>query len=51
MDKLSMEEAGFLNCVSVPDGAPSSVSKKDVPSEEQVLQTSKISNLFIFFMS
>lgn len=35
MDKLSMEEAGFLNCVSVPDGAPSSVSKKDVPTEEQ----------------
>ncbi|KAF5192588.1 twinkle-like protein [Thalictrum thalictroides] len=28
MDKLSMEEAGFRNCVSVPDGAPSMVSKE-----------------------
>ncbi|KAK8581374.1 hypothetical protein V6N13_144403 [Hibiscus sabdariffa] len=35
MDKLAMEEAGFRNCVSVPDGAPSSVSKKEVPAEEQ----------------
>ncbi|GAA0148418.1 DNA helicase [Lithospermum erythrorhizon] len=35
MDKLAMEEAGFRNCVSVPDGAPPSVSSKEVPSEEQ----------------
>ncbi|KAK8641651.1 hypothetical protein V6N13_011035 [Hibiscus sabdariffa] len=35
MDKLAMEEAGFRNCVSVPDGAPPSVSKKEVPDEEQ----------------
>ncbi|KAF5936591.1 hypothetical protein HYC85_024097 [Camellia sinensis] len=35
MDKLAMEEAGFRNCVSVPDGAPASVSKKELPSEEQ----------------
>ncbi|KAI8524659.1 hypothetical protein RHMOL_Rhmol13G0165100 [Rhododendron molle] len=35
MDKLSMEEAGFRNCVSVPDGAPATVSKKELPSEEQ----------------
>ncbi|CAK9151486.1 unnamed protein product [Ilex paraguariensis] len=35
MDKLAMEEAGFRNCVSVPDGAPPSVSTKDLPSEEQ----------------
>ncbi|XP_059667779.1 twinkle homolog protein, chloroplastic/mitochondrial [Cornus florida] len=35
MDKLAMEEAGFRNCVSVPDGAPPSVSTKDVPSEDQ----------------
>ncbi|KHG10114.1 DNA primase/helicase [Gossypium arboreum] len=35
MDKLAMEEAGFRNCVSVPDGAPPSVSKKEVPAEEQ----------------
>lgn len=36
MDKLAMEEAGFTNCVSVPDGAPASVSKKDLPPEEKV---------------
>ncbi|BAT87716.1 Twinkle-like protein [Vigna angularis] len=35
MDKLAMEEAGFLNCVSVPDGAPASVSSKDLPPQEQ----------------
>ncbi|XP_060203097.1 twinkle homolog protein, chloroplastic/mitochondrial [Lycium barbarum] len=31
MDKLAMEEAGFRNCVSVPDGAPPSISDKDLP--------------------
>ena len=36
MDKLSMEEAGFKNCVSVPDGAPPKVSDKDLPAEEKV---------------
>lgn len=36
MDKLAMEEAGFRNCVSVPDGAPASVSKKDLPPQEMV---------------
>lgn len=36
MDKLSMEEAGFHNCVSVPDGAPPSVSQKDVPPTDKV---------------
>ncbi|GER41548.1 nucleic acid binding protein [Striga asiatica] len=35
MDKLSMEEAGFRNCVSVPDGAPSKVSNKGLPSEDE----------------
>ncbi|KAK1325627.1 hypothetical protein QJS10_CPA01g00691 [Acorus calamus] len=35
IDKLSMEEAGFCNCVSVPCGAPSAVSKKALPSEEE----------------
>ncbi|KAK1280203.1 hypothetical protein QJS04_geneDACA022392 [Acorus gramineus] len=35
IDKLSMEEAGFRNCVSVPCGAPSAVSKKALPSEEE----------------
>lgn len=36
MDKLAMEEAGFKNCVSVPDGAPPKVSEKAMPSEENV---------------
>ncbi|XP_044496991.1 twinkle homolog protein, chloroplastic/mitochondrial isoform X2 [Mangifera indica] len=35
IDKLSMEEAGFRNCVSVPDGAPASVSTKDLPPEDK----------------
>ncbi|XP_038894379.1 twinkle homolog protein, chloroplastic/mitochondrial [Benincasa hispida] len=35
IDKLSMAEAGFHNCVSVPDGAPPSVSKNDVPPADQ----------------
>ncbi|XP_021907538.1 primase homolog protein-like, partial [Carica papaya] len=35
IDKLSMEEAGFRNCVSVPDGAPPSVSKKELPAEDK----------------
>ncbi|XP_039115317.1 twinkle homolog protein, chloroplastic/mitochondrial [Dioscorea cayenensis subsp. rotundata] len=34
IDKLSMEEAGYLNCVSVPDGAPSQVAK-EIPNEGQ----------------
>ncbi|KAK4755942.1 hypothetical protein SAY87_009699 [Trapa incisa] len=38
MDKLAMEEAGFRNCVSVPDGAPAKVSSKDVPPEDQDLK-------------
>lgn len=37
VDKLSMEEAGFRNCVSVPDGAPAKVSNKALPVEEEVL--------------
>jgi hypothetical protein len=31
-----MEEAGFRNCISVPDGAPPSVSSKELPPLEQV---------------
>ncbi|PHT54916.1 Twinkle -like protein, chloroplastic/mitochondrial [Capsicum baccatum] len=31
MDKLAMEEAGFRNCVSVPDGAPPFISDKELP--------------------
>ncbi|KAG1365068.1 putative DNA helicase, DnaB-like, C-terminal [Cocos nucifera] len=34
MDKLSMEEAGYRNCVSVPDGAPAKVSE-DIPVEKE----------------
>ncbi|KAJ1414365.1 TOPRIM domain [Sesbania bispinosa] len=35
MDKLAIEEAGFRNCVSVPDGAPPSVSSKELPPPEK----------------
>ncbi|KAL2524362.1 Twinkleprotein [Abeliophyllum distichum] len=35
IDKLAMEEAGFKNCVSVPDGAPPKVSNKELPSTEE----------------
>ncbi|XP_077221011.1 twinkle homolog protein, chloroplastic/mitochondrial-like [Tasmannia lanceolata] len=35
MDKLSMEEAGYPNCVSVPDGAPAKVSDKELPDIEK----------------
>ncbi|GAQ90211.1 hypothetical protein KFL_006140010 [Klebsormidium nitens] len=31
MDKLAMEEAGYLNCVSVPDGAPAKASDPGTP--------------------
>ncbi|KAI3739387.1 hypothetical protein L2E82_29791 [Cichorium intybus] len=33
IDKLSMEEAGIMNCVSVPDGAPQQVSTKSKKQE------------------
>ena len=42
MDKLAMEEAGFCNCVSVPDGAPPSVSSKELPPEEKVFVVLRI---------
>ncbi|XP_022642755.1 twinkle homolog protein, chloroplastic/mitochondrial isoform X2 [Vigna radiata var. radiata] len=35
VDKLSLEEAGFRNCVSVPVGAPVKVSSKDLPPIEK----------------
>ncbi|KAF9667149.1 hypothetical protein SADUNF_Sadunf16G0303100 [Salix dunnii] len=38
IDKLSVEEAGFCNCVSVPGGAPQMVSAKDLPSIEKLSQ-------------
>ena len=37
MDKLSVEEAGFLNCISVPGGAPTKVSTNAVASIQKVL--------------
>ncbi|XP_075664209.1 primase homolog protein-like isoform X2 [Castanea sativa] len=35
IDKLSLEEAGLCNCVSVPNGAPSKVSTKRLPSVQK----------------
>ncbi|CAA0832268.1 Twinkle homolog protein-chloroplastic/mitochondrial [Striga hermonthica] len=35
IDKLSVEEAGFFNCVSVPGGAPQTVSLKELPSPDK----------------
>ncbi|KAL8113355.1 hypothetical protein AgCh_020614 [Apium graveolens] len=35
IDKLSMEQAGLANCVSVPDGAPQKVSSKELPSPDK----------------
>ena len=34
MDKLALEEAGFSNVVSVPDGAPAKVKEAAVPSPD-----------------
>lgn len=35
IDKLSVEEAGYPNCVSVPNGAPQSIASKELlPPEE-----------------
>ncbi|KAJ0082493.1 hypothetical protein Patl1_11518 [Pistacia atlantica] len=36
MDKLEMEEAGFLNCVNVPCGAPQKASARELPPQEKV---------------
>ena len=35
MDKLAMEQAGYRNCVSVPDGAPAKVKDGPVPPVEE----------------
>ncbi|XP_027114500.1 primase homolog protein-like isoform X4 [Coffea arabica] len=35
IDKLSLEEAGISNCVSVPAGAPQTVSIKELPTPEK----------------
>ncbi|QDZ17753.1 Twinkle-like protein [Chloropicon primus] len=34
-DKLALQQAGFSNCVSVPDGAPSKVSENGVPASAE----------------
>jgi twinkle protein len=34
MDKLAFEQAGFRNCVSVPDGAPAKVKDGPTPAPE-----------------
>jgi len=34
MDKLALEEAGFMNVVSVPDGAPAKVKEAAVPAPD-----------------
>lgn len=36
IDKLSMEQAGLTNSVSVPGGAPQKVSTKELPSLDKV---------------
>ena len=33
MDKLALEEAGLLNVVSVPDGAPRQVKEGELPPQ------------------
>jgi twinkle protein len=38
IDKLSVEEAGLLNCVSVPNGAPA-VNTKDYPAQFTFLES------------
>lgn len=48
IDKLSLEEAGFRNCVSVPVGAPGKVSSKDLPPKEKVCAIIKICFYFSF---
>lgn len=35
IDKLSVEESGYCNCVSVPGGAPQTISLKEIPSQEK----------------
>lgn len=39
-----MEEAGYRNCVSVPDGAPAQVSKGPLAAAEEVLTRLEIWN-------
>jgi twinkle protein len=50
IDKLSMEEAGYLNCVSVPDGAPPQVSNK-LPDKDHVRTLSWYCCMFLLLAS
>ena len=38
MDKLALEEAGLLNVVSVPDGAPRQVKEGELPPQVRSAQ-------------
>jgi len=46
-----MEEAGFRNCISVPDGAPPSVSSKELPPLEQVFFMLNMLMLYIYIFT
>lgn len=46
-----MEEAGFRNCVSVPDGAPPSVSPKELPPNQEVCVNFKIQSFVSNFIT
>ena len=39
MDKLALEEAGLLNVVSVPDGAPRQVKEGELPPQVRSYQS------------
>ena len=47
IDKLSLEEAGFRNCVSVPDGAPASVAN-NIPQESEVSQLKTVKKTSLY---
>lgn len=46
IDKLSIEEAGYYNRVSVPGGAPQTVSIQELPSMDKV-QSAVLHNLIL----
>ncbi|CAN0911636.1 Primase homolog protein [Linum grandiflorum] len=48
IDKISFEEAGFRNCVSVPTGAPVAASSKGLPSQRKVCITTIQDRAFKF---
>lgn len=49
IDKLAMEEAGFLNCVSVPDGAPAKIFETTPVTEAEDKKFSYIWNCREYF--